>query len=396
MRNIVALLAMCSLGAQTAPPDHGALEKIRTRMLSHLDHQPNYTCLETIERSSRAKPYDKFDVLDTLRLEVALFNGREMFSWVGSNKFEEFSTTAKVVNGAIGTGDFGLHALSLFASGAATFHDPGEADFQGKRALRFDYTVPQALSEYRIRVQNASAIVGYHGTLYANLATFDVERIEIIADQFPSGLSLSRAEDKIDYAAARIGDDDFLLPAQSELAMFNRSGGEEHNLVKFTACRRFPAESAAEFAPVAPAKTDAASIRAFDLPPSLDVVLSLTQEVDLRTAVVGDPVHARVERDVKQKGQIVIPKGAIATGRITRFEKYSDFSVLGLEFPEIAAPGILARMKGRLDHILCVENVTAYAYTIKGQKPQQPGEALIPMNATQLRLVRGCFLYWKS
>ena len=60
----------------------------------------------------------------------------------------------------------------------------------------------------------------------------------------------------------------------------------------------------------------------------------------------GDPVYAQLTRDLKDKRKIVLPKGATATGRIVRLEKEADHSVVGIEFPEIEAPGILAHMKG--------------------------------------------------
>src|SRR5580698_9823121 len=107
MRPVTILLLALSLRAQTAlPPDLDALAKIRTRMLFNLEHQPNYTCVETIERSSRAKSTNKFKVVDTLRLEVALADGREMFAWPGSKKFDETDVTQFVTSGAIGNGEF--------------------------------------------------------------------------------------------------------------------------------------------------------------------------------------------------------------------------------------------------------------------------------------------------
>src|ERR1700675_4970500 len=55
MRSLLVILPALFLHAQTAlPPDLDALTKIRTRMLFNLRHQPNYTCVETIERSTRS------------------------------------------------------------------------------------------------------------------------------------------------------------------------------------------------------------------------------------------------------------------------------------------------------------------------------------------------------
>lgn len=396
MRKVVVLLAVLCLRAQTRlSPDLETLTKIRTRMIFNLDHQPNYTCVETIERFSRAKSTNKLKVVDTLRLEVALVDGREMFAWPGSKKFDDSDITQMVTTGAIGNGNFGIHAKALFATRSATFHFLGEEDFQGKKALRFDYNISQMQSGYHIRVGAASAVVGYHGLFYADPNTFNVERIEVIADKIPVELTLSSVDNKIDYAMTHIGEDDFLLPSQSELSMIGMEGGEERNHVRFTSCRQFSGESVVTFDDAPLTKPDAAPIptREFDLPAGLEIELETTTDIDLRTSAIGDPIHARVRRDVKQKGEIVVPKGATATGRIVRMEKSETYSILGIEFPQIEAPGILARMKGELSRTF---GVTAPIGHRSFPRTLLPGEGLIPMNAIQHRIARGCIMFWRT
>src|SRR5580700_10247060 len=128
--------------------------------------------------------------------------------------------------------------------------------------------------------------------------------------------------------------------------MIGVNGREEHNQVKFTSCRQFSGESVVTFDEAPASKPEAAPIptREFDVPAGLDIMLVIVKEVDFRTAAIGDPVLARVDHDVKRKGVVVIPKGATATGRITRLEMGENSTFLGVEFPEIEAPGILARM----------------------------------------------------
>jgi hypothetical protein len=396
MRTLAVALAVLSLNAQTAlPPDLDALTQIRARMLFNLKHQPNYTCIETIERFSRAKLTNKLKIVDTLRLEVALVEGREMFAWPGSKKFDETELSQMVTSGAIGNGNFGTHAQAIFGTRAATFHYLGEENFQGRKSIRFDYIVPQMNSGYRIRVSAASAIVGYHGSFYADPLTHDMERIDVIADDIPPVLLLTSAEDKIDYAVTRIGEGDFLLPAQSELSMIGMMGGEEQNHVKFTSCRQFSGESVVTFEDPPAGKPDAPAIptHEFDLPEGLDVELVLAKDVDLQTAAIGDPLYARVNHDIKHKGQLVVPKGATANGRVVRLEKYDTYSILGIEFYEIEAPGIRARMKGSLGATV---GPVGPRRTMGPRTPRLPGEGIIPMNATQRHLAKGCIMFWRT
>jgi hypothetical protein len=391
----VALTVLCLRAQSVLTPDLEALTKIRLRMIFNLQHQPNYTCVETIERFSRPKPTNKLKVVDTLRLEVALVQGRELFAWPGSKKFEEGELSQMVTSGAIGNGNFAVHAEALFTTRSATFHYIGEEQFQGKKALRFDYNVPQMLSGYTIKVSRASAVVGYHGSFYADAATFDMGRIVVIADDIPPELHVSFAQDKIDYAIARIGDGDFLLPAQSELTMRGPEGGEEQNQVKFTSCRQFSGESVVTFGDAPNTKEEAAPTpkREFDLPEGLDLEFVLTKAIDLTTSAVGDPVYARISHDVKKNGEIVIPKNASATGRIVRLERYENYAILGVEFPEIETDGMVARLKGNLTNVV---GASPTKRPVSPRSAKQPGEGIIPVGGYQRRLARGCIMFWRT
>ncbi|HEV1287398.1 MAG TPA: hypothetical protein VNU44_18905 [Bryobacteraceae bacterium] len=400
MRSLLVILPALFLHAQTAlPPDLDAFTKIRTRMLFNLRHQPNYTCVETIERSTRSKSTARFKIVDTLRLEVALVDGREMFAWPGSRKFDDFDVTKMITSGAIGNGNFATHARALFETRSATFHYQGVVDFEKKKAIRFDYDVPQMLSGFRIRASEASAIVAYHGSFYASPETFDMERMNVIADDIPAELMLASTEDRIDYAIARIGEGDFLLPSESDLSMVNSNGSENHNHVKFTSCRQFSGESVITFGDAPESKPDAAPLptRAFDLPDGLEIQLVLTEQIDLQKAAIGDPVSARVDHDVKKNGQMVIPKGATAAGRITRLEKHETYSMIGIEFPEIEAPGVLARMKGRLERTMGILPATSSRReSIRSQTPAREGEGVFPVGDMQLHVPKGCIMFWRT
>jgi hypothetical protein len=123
--------------------------------------------------------------------------------------------------------------------------------------------------------------------------------------------------------------------------------------------------------------------------------LALTRAINLRKAAVGDPVAARVARDVKKNGEVIIPKGATAAGRITRIERYERYSIVGVEFPEIEAPGMLARMKGSLEHTVGVLPVT-HPYSMRGRSPLVPGEGVFPVNDNQFALPKGCIMFWRT
>ncbi len=394
MRIAAFMAGALMLRAQTAPPTElEAFVRIRQRMAYHLSHQPNYTCLETIERYVR-NPAGPPKLVDTVRLEVALVDGREMFGWPGSRSFDDSDLTTMVTGGAVSTGDFGSHARALFTGRAANFHYRGQVNFQGREAIRVDYDVPQMLSGYEIRVDSAKARVAYHGSFYADASTFDMMRIEVIVDNPPLVLKLNSASDVIEYAIAHIAGGDFLLPSRSELSMIRLTGVENSNRVTFTNCREFTGESTLTFEDSSRAapETAPAAPRAINLPKGMEIALELADPVDLGLAAIGDRVKARVVKEVKGKGGIVIPKGAIANGRLTHVERHSTYTVVGMMFREVDASGVQARMNGTLSR---VSGLTQYRGRFV-MPPRLPGEGIFAVPAWQHQLVRGCIMVWRS
>src|SRR5450756_2396414 len=109
----ICLAVQACLAQQDLPPDVLLLAKIKVKMAENLNRLPNYTCKQTVERSRRRTPARKFELLDTVRLEVALVEGKELYGWPGANRIVE-SEIGHLVGGTIGNGDFGLLARAFF------------------------------------------------------------------------------------------------------------------------------------------------------------------------------------------------------------------------------------------------------------------------------------------
>jgi hypothetical protein len=334
-------------------PDSALLASVRSRMAAVLRSQPNYTCLQEIERSSRQAPRGRFQLVDMLRLEVALVDGKEMFAWPGSRKFDEIELHDLVSNGAIGNGSFALHAQSVFTTNAPVFDYAGEDRMKDRRAIRFDYRVPLAKSGYHIKVNEAEALVAYHGTVWADTATLDVIRLDVIADAIPPALGLSDARDSMEYARARIGSSEFLLPAASELRMTDASGNESRNRTRFTGCRQYTGDSVISFAgPQAGAVDSPPALQAASeertVPADLLGEVQLENDIDSSKSMVGDTITALVAYPLKTRRQIFVPKGASLTGRIARLERRGDGFVFELRFTEAIAGNTRWKLVARI------------------------------------------------
>ena len=73
-------------------------------------------------------------------------------------------------------------------SRAARITYVGEVTKNKQRLLQWDYEVPQLLSGYLLRVGSHEAIVGYHGSFWADPKTLDLLRLEVQADEIPPQL----------------------------------------------------------------------------------------------------------------------------------------------------------------------------------------------------------------
>ena len=238
-RSLFALGVVSLLFGQQMTPESILIGRTRYHMIETLRRIPNYTCLETIERSTRRADSKRASMIDALRLEVAVVDGKELFSWPGERQFKERDLRELAPGGAIGNGNFALHAKSVFGGDYVTFKFRSREQRNGREVARFDYDVPQNFSGYQIRVGDASAVVAYHGQVVVDANTLDVIDLEVVADDLPPILMLKRASDFMHYGRQRIGDGDFLLPLSSEMAMVGIDGGESRNKVSFSAIARY-------------------------------------------------------------------------------------------------------------------------------------------------------------
>ena len=318
-------------------PDLILLAKIKTRMAATLRSQPNYTCVQEIERSQRRVPRHRFEMVDMLRLEVALIDGTEVFAWPGARKFEDTELRHMVTSGAIGNGDFALHARAVFTSDGPVFTYRGDEITGGRPAIRYDYRVTLLSSGYHIRVDQAEAVVAYHGSFWADPETYDLRRLEIVAEDIPPSLRLQSSRTQMDYARMRIGSGEFLLPAASEMSMIDRAGNESRNRVRFTGCRQYTGDSVVSFDRTADETEVArppAEAAPEDVPPDLVADIRLDTEIDSEKSMVGDPVSAVLVSPVRQNHHELIPKGTTLLGRIKRLEHHRDECAFEIEFDE--------------------------------------------------------------
>jgi hypothetical protein len=400
------LLVTCAAG-QPLAPETLLLARIKQHMEQVLTRQPNYTCLETIERSKRSGRGRKFQLVDALHLEVAVVEGKELFSWPGEREFKERDLRELAPTGAIGNGSFALHARSVFLSSSPLITYAGEEQMDGRTVARYDYSVPQFRSGYRLTMGNLSGITGYRGSFWSDRETFDLMRLDVEAVDIPPVLPLRSARDSMRYERVPIGETTFLLPKSSEMVMEDFGGGASRNAIHFSRCRQYAGESTLSFAEVPEGDAAPAPLaEAISLPAGLLVQVELLTTVKFPGNAIGDEIEARVVRDSKSKKQVLIPKGALLKGNVALLERRKDFRgqervLVALQWREISFDGKVGPFEGQLEE---GGAITVYDSSSRGiyQKPSQRELPMLPhrdvfyVRKDFLDLPRGLPLNWRT
>ena len=240
------------------PPAVIQLSRIKAQMAAHLSHIANFTCLETIRRS-RSDRVGRMVNSDTLRLEVAFVDGKELFSRLGADQFEDRGIGHFGAGGAIGSGLFASLARGVFMQKWPTYRYSGEEVLRGRRAVRYNYEVPLLGSGYEMNIGGERALVGFSGSFWADAETLELMRLTVNADDIPMRLKVAKAVQSIDYGRVRLNETDFLLPQRAEMDLEELSGGESRNHTEFSHWLQYVGESTLVFddaaAPAPPRKT---------------------------------------------------------------------------------------------------------------------------------------------
>ena len=193
-------------------------------------------------------------------------------------------------------------------------------------------------------------MVAESGSFWADLETANVFRLVVKAEDIPVELGMRSAELDIRYGATNLI---MAVPRRRDLSLaranpFNcrrifRStrlctpGEESLNTVSFTHCREYQAESKVVAKP-RPKSDPNHSVQEFTLPARLNIELRLTTPVRSGVNHVGDRIEAVVDREVRNKGGLLLPRGAQVIGRVRRMEHYTtpyEYWIAALEFTDV-------------------------------------------------------------
>ncbi|MBK5291296.1 MAG: hypothetical protein JJE04_06440 [Acidobacteriia bacterium] len=351
----LAMMALVAVACQAQTGSDGLLERIRARALDQLGRQPDYTCVQTVERFARSGSEQEWLKADTLRLEVGLSNHRELYSWHGAKTLGDQELSEMVGRGTVGSGHFAVLARHVFQPGTAAFTYQGEQEWNSHPAYQFAFDVPREKSSYRLRAGPSEALVAFQGVFWADRETLDLLRMEVQAVDIPEMVGLAQADNIMNYAPVKIGESLALMPVTASLLMVALDGHENMNRMQLSQCREYRAEATVSFAAeeVKPATAVVAvQSGAATLPQGALLELELDGAINTRQAVVGDAVRAVVSKPLKDGTRVVVPQGAAILGRLVRMDKqnlpYPLYEV-GLEFHALELDGKRVQIQATME-----------------------------------------------
>ena len=242
IRVLMAALATASAAAAQVDTGLELLGRIRQHVGAGVAGLPDYTCLETMERSVYA-PGGKIEFSERLRLEVLVTSGEELFAWPEAADFAAGSLDRWIGQGAIGTGTFASQLRNLFGASAATVRYAGHESDARRPLDRFEFHAPLLSSGFILEVGGRSATTAYSGSFWADPGSLDVVRLEWRAEEIPPELHCRSASQSVSYGRVRLGAGERLLPAAAELTIVTADGRESHNTVGFSRCRHYVADT---------------------------------------------------------------------------------------------------------------------------------------------------------
>jgi hypothetical protein len=310
--------------------------QIRHRVADRMRHIPRYLCTETVDRTTRGpgtfngrpkaescaklmgaqqnhKSKLKLLTADRLRLDVAIIDHNESYSWVGEDRFQDQSLSEMVRLGATSTGAFGSFLQAIFMSDGATYK------FKARRALEYSFEVPLWRTSYLVANQAVSRLTPYSGVFTVDAETLDLLRLEIHADSLDPELQMCELTTTLDYTQIRMNNVDFLLPAEADSLVVNTDGHQSLNHTVFSGCHQFTGESKLIFDdPAASAPpVSRAPVQPLEMPPGLTLSIALAQVIDPAKDAAGDVVKGILKMPLTLPASgTTIPKGAVLNGRI--------------------------------------------------------------------------------
>ena len=362
-----ALFAVPPAASPATLSVHDLIGQIRAHVLEQVRIGGNYMCIQTADRhyfrpdeSARSgcdhplkHPGKMTEVMtDRLRLDVAVSDNREIYSWYGQQHFNDGSIDQLITNGPITSGGFGGFLRNIFLAAGIEFIYTGHSVVNGVPLDSFDYNVPLARSTYAIAAPQGSIIVPFNGSFTADSNTFELTSLTVEVPKVSPGSNVCYARSSIVYHMAHISGNDVLIPSHFDFKLEGIDHTVTDSQFDYRSCHAFTGESTISFKldnTGASAVNSLQPIAKGPIRQGINFFVQLRTPIDDRDSYTGDPVEGVLLHDMKLRhARDVIPKGSLVRGIITQLEFHrgeNPYYLLDISFNQIVEGNITYTMR---------------------------------------------------
>jgi hypothetical protein len=293
---------------------------------------------------------------DRLRLEVAIVNNNNVYSWVGAPRFEEDAFRKVAGRGPLGSGDFGAFLAEIFSR--ATIHFQREEVVDSRRLLSYSYEMPLDRSGYNILTDEGWRLTAFSGELVLDPEASDIARLTLRTAELPENSAACQAISAVDYGRTKIHERMILIPREARLHMLRHDGSETLNLASYGNCREYSSKS--RVLPEAPHKDSGATTTPggqpppfSSIPPGLHFTCRIVTAINSDSAAAGDPIEAVLRSPLRDKNKAVLATaGARIRGRLVHFERRLapvEYFQIGVQWESLEMAGQEVSLTAVLD-----------------------------------------------
>jgi hypothetical protein len=226
------------------------IDNARDAAFSFAETLPNYVVKQFTTRFATEAArggQTSWRAIDTVSADVVSEGGKESYKNILVNGRPPKEAVEKT--GSWSTGEYSSVLLDILSPATqADFHNKRTTTIVNRTAWRYDFSVDQPNSHWRVYASADSYNPEYTGAIWIDKENARVLRIELSARNMPRAFPLDTVESSVDYDYVLIGDAKFLLPVHSEALSCERGTSEcTRNSIDFRNYRKFSADTSITF-----------------------------------------------------------------------------------------------------------------------------------------------------
>ena len=124
----------------------------------------------------------------------------------------------------------------------AEFKEIRNETFRNRKTIVYEFKVKKAFSVSQImdKTTHQTVTAGYQGTVWIDVETRRVLRIEQAQEGMPANFSITLVEHAVEYDWVKIADQPYLLPVRAEVLLgSDRDRSYNRNVIEFRNYRKF-------------------------------------------------------------------------------------------------------------------------------------------------------------